>query len=173
MKIIEQIEKIGDMGKSKHNKQDDLTVAEVFHLWNHLVMRYEILETTNILSNFAKDEDLKEILDKGINILNEQINRLENVMKEFGIPFPERGAKELDSTINLDIINDKFIYKHIRGGIRTMIPSHVSGFLHSQSSKIRDIFKEFLVKELDVFDKFTEYGKLKSYTPQAPVYKPS
>lgn len=172
MRITTELEKLFDMGKSRKEKQSYLTVGEVFHIWNHLVLRYQIIETTNILANFAKDEELKVVIKMGADSLQEQVDTLEQLMNEYGIPFPPRSPKDANSTLGVEVITDRYIYNHILSGIKSMIPSHAGGFIHSNSSKIRSMFRNFLLKEMDLYDKLFEYGKLKGYPTEAPVYNP-
>jgi len=69
MKTVDIFEKLGQLDMSKKEKQNQISMYEVANIWDFLVMRYDIIESTNILENFVKDEDLKLILQKGTKIL--------------------------------------------------------------------------------------------------------
>jgi len=51
-----------------------------------LVARCDVLETTQVLENYAKDTDLKAILSTGKSILEGQISTLERELVRYGVP---------------------------------------------------------------------------------------
>jgi len=63
------------------------------------------MEATNVLKNFAKDEDLKKILQKGSTVLKQQVKILEQIMQEFAIPMPIRPPFEATSALQADVIS--------------------------------------------------------------------
>lgn len=172
MKITEQIQKIAELGKSTSEKQEIINVSEVFHLWNHLVQRYNVIYITNILQLFAKDEDLKLFLSVGEKTLNDNIILLEKEMLRYGIPLPLRPPKQTQAAANLEQISDRFIFRRILRGIQSFLPTHTMAFVHSTSPKIRQLFMEFMIEEMKLYDKFMEYGKIKGYENNPPQYKP-
>ncbi|KJS88265.1 MAG: hypothetical protein JM58_01525 [Peptococcaceae bacterium BICA1-8] len=172
MKIFEQFQKIAEVGMSTRDKQKTINVSEVFHLWNHLVQRYNVLYITNILESFARDEDLKLILISGKNSLDNHIKILEKEMLEYGIPLPNRPPKQTQSTSDLEEISDRHIYRRITRGIQSFLPTHTMAFIHSTSPKIRELFMSFLIEEMKIYDKLLEYGKVKGYIIFPPIYKP-
>lgn len=65
MKVADKIQRIAEKGMSTKDKQRSINVSEVFHLWNHLVQRYSVINLTQIYETFAKDDDLRIILKTG------------------------------------------------------------------------------------------------------------
>jgi len=59
MVLTKHIKKLKEIGMSTKEKQGTINVSEVYHLWSHLVQRYNIIYITEVLVNFAKDGDLK------------------------------------------------------------------------------------------------------------------
>lgn len=170
MKTLDIYQRIGEINKSTRDKQTEISVSEVWHLYNHLTMRYNVMETTNILRNFARSKDLITILDFGTKVLQSQIGILEKILKEYGIPLPIRPPFDSKSTTITEAITDRYIFRRIFRGIQSFIPYHAFAFIHSTSPKLREKFKTFLIAELDVYDKYIEYGKLKGFELVPPMY---
>jgi hypothetical protein len=171
MRITKQIQKIKELGMSTKDKQRIINVSEVFHLWSHLVQRYNIIYLTKVMTNFAKDDDLKLILTIGIKSLDSHIAILEKEMMEYGIPLPNRPPKETQTTATVEVITDRYIFRRVLRGIQTFLPTHTMAFVHSTSPKIRELFMSFLIEEMKLYDKLMEYGKIKGYDIKPPVYK--
>jgi hypothetical protein len=172
VKIPKQIQKLKELNMSTKDKQATMNVSEVFHLWNHLVQRYNIIYLTNILNLFAKDEDLKIILAFGKKVLESHIMLLEKEMMAYGIPLPVRHPKQAQTTASLEQISDRFIFRRVLRGIQAFLPTHTMAFMHSTSPKIRELFMSFLAEEMKLYDKLMEYGKVKGYTIMPPIYRP-
>jgi len=47
--MIEKIQHVSDIGKSTRDKQKDIFVSEVWHIWDILIERYSVINTTQIL----------------------------------------------------------------------------------------------------------------------------
>ena len=171
MTITQYIQKIKEKDMTTKEKQNEITVSEVFHLWIHLNQRYIVIHLTDILENFTQDNDLKLILKTGKTILNKNINLLENEMVSYGIPLPLRPPKESRTVDKIEEISDRYVYRRILRGIQAFLPTHMMGFIHSTSPKIRSLFMTFLIDEMKLYDNFIEYGKLKEYLLQPPNYK--
>ena len=77
MKVLKYIGKISEMGKSLRDKQRTINVSEVYHLWNHLMQRYNVIYVTNLLNSFVKDDDLKLVLNSGNKTLTKHTKLLE------------------------------------------------------------------------------------------------
>lgn len=172
MKITEKIHKLSLSGKATSEKQQLINVSEVFHLWNHLIQRYNVIYITNSLHLFAKDDDLKLFLEIGEKTLSNNINLLEHEMLLYGIPLPVRPPKQTQATTNMEQITDRFIFRRVLRGIQSFLPTHTMAFVHSTSPKIRELFMSFMIDEMKLYDKFLEYGKIKGYEITPPQYKP-
>ncbi|SFG56017.1 Protein of unknown function [Desulfotomaculum arcticum] len=173
MEILKQMQKITKQTMSTREKQKDISVSEVFHLWNHLVQRYNVIHLTNFMEAFASDSDLKLIIALGKKTLGEHVSKLEKEMMAYGIPLPVRPPKQTQPTSNIEAITDRFIYRRVLRGIQTFLPTHMMAYIHSTSPDIRGLFLAFLIQELKLYDKFIEYGKIKSYIIMPPTYKSS
>lgn len=171
MKLPTLYQKISEIGKEPSQKQQEISVSEVWHLHGHLIMRYDVLETTNIIGNYAQSPDLKLLLSKGTTVLEAQVKTLETLMKEYDIPLPERPPYGSKSTANVEIINDRYIFRRIYRGIQSFIPIHAGAFTQSTLPKIREQFKTFLMEEIELFNMLVEYGKIKGFEEVPPKYR--
>lgn len=171
MVLTKQIQKLKEMGMTTKEKQGTINVSEVFHLWSHLMQRYNIVYITKVLLNFARDEDMKLILNMGVKAIDKHIVLLEKEMLNYGIPLPNRPPKETQTTATWEEISDRYIFRRILRGIQAFLPTHTMAFVHSTSPKLRDLFMTFLIEEMRLYDKFMEYGKMKGYLVMPPAYK--
>lgn len=171
MTISSLIEKVTNTTKSAKEKQYDISVSEVWHLSKHLQMRYDVLETTNILKNFISSSDLQLILDHGVNVLQKQVKTLEDLMIKYQLPVVQRPPFDARILVNEEAMNDRYVFRRIFRGIQAFLPNHISAFDQSTDPIIREHFKKFLLEEIDLYDKFIEYGKLKGFEQVPPRYR--
>ncbi|AGL01088.1 DUF3231 family protein [Desulfoscipio gibsoniae] len=171
MKILKNLENLSRLAMSTGEKQKMINVSEVFHIWNHLVQRYNVIHLTSLLEAFASDPDLKIILASGKKTLGKHVSLLEKEMMTYGIPLPNRPPKYTKSTVNIEGITDRFIFRRVLRGIQSFLPTHTMALIHSTSPQIRELFITFLIEELKLYDGLLEYGKLKTYEVKPPIYK--
>ncbi|MGC7871975.1 DUF3231 family protein [Desulfosporosinus sp. SYSU MS00001] len=172
MKILKYIKDISEMNEFLRDKQTTINVSEVYHLWNHLMQRYNVIYITNLLDSFVKDDDLKLVLNLGNRTLAKHTELLEKELLNYGITLPLRPPKQTQETVNTELISDRHIYRRILRGIQAFLPVHTMAFIHSTSPKIRDLFISFMEEEMKIYDKYLEYGKMKDYLAKPPVYRP-
>ena len=172
MKTFKYVGKMFKANKSLRNKQRTINVSEVYHLWNHLIQRYNVIHITNLLNSFVKDDDLRLVLNLGNKTLTKHIKLLEKELLSYGIPLPLRPPKQTQKTLNSELISDRQIYRRILRGIQAFLPVHTMAVIHSTSPEIRDLFMSFNEKEMKIYDKFLEYGKIKDYLIKPPIYRP-
>jgi hypothetical protein len=163
---------VGKMFKSNESTQNTINASEAYHLWNHLMQRYNVIHLTNFLSSFVKDDDLKLVLELGNKTLTKHIKLLEKELLKYAIPLPLRPPKQTQQTVNAELMSDRQIFRRISRGIQAFLPVHTMAFIHSTSPEIRDLFMSFMVEEIKIYDKFLEYGKIKNYLIKPPIYKP-
>jgi hypothetical protein len=132
-------------------KQQHINVSEAFHLWNHLMQRYNTLFVTETMEMFVRDSDLKLILVTGNKNLNKSIKILEKEMMAYGIPLPVRPPKQTQTTTKIEEISDRHIYRRILRGIQSFLPTHTMAFVHSTTPKIRELFMAFLIDEMKIY----------------------
>lgn len=166
--IIQEIKGIGDTPKDKESK---ITVSEVWHLWDLVVARYDVIMETQLLLNFATDEEFKLILIKGLDTLKEQVKIKEGIMASYGIPLPDKPPEGVTNTTDVEEITDRYIYRHIYRGIQDFLNVHLSAVSQATDVQLRRRFIEFLKEEMEIFDMFVEYGKFKGWIINPPHYK--
>lgn len=171
MKITKLNQVLSKKAKPGIKKKKSLSVGEVWYLNRHLQMRYEILQTTNILKNFTTELDFRLILDSGVKILKAQIAVLEKLMQEYSIPLPPRYPLDVKSIAGAEMISDRYIFRTIFRGIQSFLPVHAEAFKGTTDPTLRGHFKKFLIEEIELYDGFIEYGKIKGYEVVPPRYK--
>jgi hypothetical protein len=171
VKLLKPFYRISELGMSVIDKQRTISVSDVFHLWNHLQQRYYVMYLTKIFEIHARDEDLRLVLKYGKNTLGKHVDLLEKKLMEFAIPLPLRPPKQTQITESLEICSDRYIFRRVLRGIQSFLPTHTMAVIHSTCPLIRDLFLSFLTEEMKLYDEFMEYGKLKEYTLEPPIYK--
>lgn len=172
MKIMKYLQKASSMNDSTKEKQSYITIAEVSSLWLQLSGRYDAIESTRILRNFVRDEDLKKMLDDGLKVLNKQVKELESTSRDYGIPMPCKPPEFSNIALDVNAITDKYVFKRIYRGIQNFLSLHMTCFIHTKSSFLREKFRKFLNEETDLFDAMIEYGKLKGWLEEEPTFRP-
>jgi hypothetical protein len=154
-------------------KAEKLAAGEAYHLWDHLTYRYDNISQTEIFHAFAKDLDFKLLLSVGLQRgLKQQAESLEKELQYFGIPLPKR-PKNFSIPDNLTAhLEDDHMFRMVLIGIQG------AGMLHAQALKqctvndrIRGIFKQLLLKELDYNNDLIRFGKLKGWLHPVPMYR--
>jgi len=151
-------------------EQNNLHHGEIFEIWAHLVSRYDVLKKTRIFANYAHDPDLKMLLDEGIKVLEQQIEKLEEIMTQNNIPLPDRPPAKANSESNDPLITDQMIYREVLNGMGQFLNTHIRTYRFMWNDDLRQTFIDFFVKELEVYDDWMKYGKMKGWinTPPEP-----
>lgn len=148
-----------------------LDCGEAFHLWDHLTFRYLNIELTQIYFVLAKDGDFKAMLKKGIqDVLQKDAERLEKELSYFGIPFPEAPKTIYDNLGTIEI-PDKAMFKQLLSGMASATVLHAQAIKQATTNdRIRKLFNELLIAEIDVIDNVILYGKAKGWMDTPPRF---
>lgn len=170
MNIPGIIDKIADMRKTSQTKQHEISAAEAGNMWNKLVGRYDLTESIMVLINFVKDEDLRKEVQNLLKKINRQIIELEKVMAEHAVSLALQPASEIKITEKIASVTDRVVFTSIYYSLKRFLPVHIVAFQQSTSPKIRAMFKSFLLEEMDLFEKFQDFGLVKNWLPPQPEY---
>lgn len=170
--LLDKWQKITELGKPVREKQNLVNVSEVFYIWDILLTKLDIMETIQIIENLIDDTDLKYIKGQVVKGLQTGITEMEKLMNDYGIPFPLRPPAGSNSPACLECITDRYIYNVLFEAIQAFFPILSSGFMNSTSPKVRKAFKSHLLLTLELQELIVEYGKLKGFLNEPPVYKP-
>lgn len=162
---------VENIGANPQEMQTKISVSEVWHLWELTSARYDVLQQTQIYENLCEDKDFKLVISSGIKTLKEQIKRKEKVMTKYGIPLPERPPSNITSIQKLDEVTDRYIYRQIFRGIQGFIHIHSSSVSQATDPSMRKLFIDLLKEEINIFDNYSEYGKLKGWIANPPGLK--
>ncbi|EEG78687.1 DUF3231 family protein [Dethiobacter alkaliphilus] len=153
--------------------KEDISLCAVSNLWDHLTYRYDNRKTTEIFYKAVHDVDFKLVLHLGSKQLNSQIAALEKELKRYGIPMPKRPGKFTQTFSDLQILDDDHIYRVLLASIQGAAILHAQSFKECASTdRVRGIFKQLLIEEINMLDKFMKIGKLKGWLNPAPTYGP-
>lgn len=136
---------------NKGPNPDNLRMGDVLALWD--VARNKIigLSTLSVYYLQAKDKDLKDLLDDGINIiLKNHVNKIQKLLLKRGYNFPasQGWEKKLDKDAQVSIpstvINDEEIAISLREIIRLTLSLETEGLRNATDKEIRDLLTEIL-----------------------------
>ena len=153
------------------HQKEQLSTSEAFHIWDHINLRYEQIELIGLFINFAHDTEFKVILQHGSYIFNKQVNHLEQLALRLNVPLPNRPSPPVMSPIDPETIKDKFMYGNILSWELTSLDTHVRAIIETiRNDSLRKLWSELLNAELEYYDKYLKYGKMKGWTRVVPIY---
>ncbi|ODA41925.1 DUF3231 family protein [Desulfosporosinus sp. BG] len=170
--IMDKLQKLTDTGKSIREKQRIINVVEVFYIWDVLVTKLDALETVQIFEHMIKDNDLAIIKNKVKEGLLEGIDDMEALMREYDLPFPMRPPADVSSIVHIEAISDRDIFQMFYEVIAAFFPILGIGFMQSTTPDVRKGLKNHLLLTMELQEMLVEYGKLKGFLNQPPVYRP-
>jgi len=158
--------------KSAQTKEkEQVSVSEANHIWDHVNTRYDQIELTNLFLEFVHDPDFKMLLKQGLSRLKDQITMLEKKALKYDIPLPERPPAKVESVIDPEAMEDKFVYRTILTGIQSAIDLHARAVIEAvRNDSVRKMFFDLLKEELNLYGAFLKYGKVKGWTKVVPAY---
>lgn len=153
------------------HQEEQLSTSEAFHIWDHINMRYEQIELIGIFANFAHDTEFKVILQHGLYVFNKQVNQLEKLALKLKVPLPNRPTLPVMSPIDPETIKDKFMYRNILSWELTALDTHVRAIIETiRNDSLRKLWNDHLSAELEYYEKYLKYGKMKGWTRVVPIY---
>lgn len=170
--IMDKFQKVADIGKSAREKQKIINVVEVFYIWDVLVTKLDALETIQIFEHMIEDNDLMIIKNKVKDGLFMGIDDMEALMREYDLPFPVRPPADVSSTVHIETVSDRDIFLMFYEVIAAFFPILGIGFMQSTTPDVRKGLKSHLLLTIELQEMLVEYGKLKGYLNQPPVYRP-
>ena len=171
MKIAGVMDKLADKGKTTEKEQYEISAAEAGNMWNKLAARYDLLESIMILMNYVKDEDLRKEMQSLLKRIKQQVVKLEKVMAEHAVSLPPRPPSEIVITEDIESITDRYIFIRMYYSIKRFLPVHIVAFQQSTSPELREMFKNFLLEEMELFERFENLGLRKNWLQSQPEYK--
>jgi len=158
-------------GGNVAKRQTKIYSGEAHMLWEHLQQRHDYLELTLVLLNNITDTEFKLMVEKGLrDTMKTQIQKVEDLLTIFGIPFPEGAPQSIKTKGDPEIWRDEMVFNLLLVGIRNFMNVHLRGIKLFLNDGLRNLFMEFLVEELKVHDNMMKYGKLKGWVLSPPAY---
>lgn len=169
--VMDKIQEVANIGKSIREKQGIINVVEVFYIWDVLVTKLDALESIQIFEHMIEDNDLKIIKNKVKDGILKGINDMEIIMRNYDLPFPMRPPADVSSTVYMESVNDRDIFQMFYEVIAAFFPVLGIGFMQSTTPDVRKGLKKHLLLTMELQEMLVEYGKLKGFLNQPPVYR--
>jgi hypothetical protein len=153
------------------HENESLSTAEAFHIWDHIILRYEQIELMGLYLSFAHDTEFKVILQHGLYVMNKQVKKLEQLALNHNVTLPNRPSQPIVTPIDPETIQDKFLYNNILGYLLNALDTHVRAIIETvRNDSLRNLWTQLLSAELEYYDKYLKYGKMKGWTRAVPIY---
>jgi hypothetical protein len=153
------------------HQKEQLSTSEAFHIWDHINLRYEQMELIGVFLNFAHDTEFKAILQHGLYIFSKQVKQLEQLALKYNVPLSNRPTSPVITPIDPETIKDKFMYQNILSWELTSLDNHVRAIIETiRNDSLRKLWSGILSSELQYYDKYLKYGKMKGWTRVIPIY---
>ncbi len=156
----------------KAKQKPQLDTQEAFNLWDMLRVRYDLIETVNIIKNFIHDKDFLVVVERWMSKPMEgQITELEKIMNDLKINLPRRPPKSARPPANIGAINDRYLMKLFMTLLQENLDMHMRAIQTSLTNeKVRAMFRRFLDAEIKIYDQALKYSKSKSWIGSPPNY---
>jgi len=149
---------------------EKVTTVEVANLWDHLTFRYDNYHSTEVIRSLAHDREFVAALDMGLNTLSKQIAVLEKELVRFAVPLPKRPGKLTMTMRDTEVVHDEHCYRTLLIGLYGALALHVQPLKECvYNDRIRALFKQLLVDELGMLDRYLKFGKLKGWLNAPPL----
>ncbi len=167
---------IGVVPSYKHlppDTDEKLSVAEAGNLWDHLTYRYANIHCSEVFKLLIHDKDFKVAIDMGLSLLVKQAKLLEKELKRFGIPFPQKPSNVTTAADIKTLQEDVHLFGILYMSIQGATTLHAKSYKQCMTNhRVRGIFKQLLLEEVEKLDDFTRFGKLKGWLSPVPSYGP-
>ena len=152
--------------------EEQLYTSEAFHIWDHIIMRYEQIELMGLFASFVHDTEFKVILQHGLYIYTKQLDNLEQLALRLNVPLPNRPSLPVASPIDPKTITDRFMYRTILSWELASLDTHVRAIIETiRNDSLRKLWSDLLNAELQYYDKYLKYGKMRGWTRTVPIYR--
>ena len=152
--------------------QEKVAANEIYHLWNHLLIRYTNIHQTSLFQKFATDADLQMLLSTGCKALKRQAKNLENILLRFGVTLPKNYPNVTIEPAFSEIVEDRYIFNAVYLGMQNAYSIHGAAIRECLvNDQVRTVFINLLFEELALLNDFIKYGKIKGWLPLPPVYQ--
>lgn len=151
--------------------QEQLSTSEAFHIWDHLTMRYDEIELIGLFSSFIHDSEFKAIMQHGVYVYTKQAKNLEKLALKLNIPLPNMPSLPVTTPIDPETLTDRFMYRTLLNWELASLATHVQALIETiRNDALRKLWTSLLSSELDFYDKFLKYGKMKGWARIVPLY---
>ena len=159
------------IGKNPAQEQRALHSGEPYEMFQHLIVRYDMMELAIIFQNFTNDTDFKTILTLGLNVLDKEITQIESEMNRLGLPLPKRPPRSINTPANTEIFRDEAMFRTLNRFIQISLYQLQRTGVIIMDPTLRDMFINMLTSQTELYTKFIAYGRLKGWIPIPPRYK--
>lgn len=156
---------------TSNDVKDRISTNEIYHLWSHLITRYQHIHQTKIFAKYTFNTDFQFLIKAGTDILNKQASKIEKKLLHYGVILPKKHSEIVPTPETTELYEDKFMFQTILTGMRNAAVLHGSAVNDCVlNDDVRTLFKSLLYEEIDFINRFIRYGKIKGWIYKTPSY---
>ncbi len=158
------------IGAANKAKEPVMAAGEAYLLWDNLVIRYDLVEIMQIYHNVAHDPDFRNLLAGDLQVWEKQINKIEQVMNKYKLPMPNRYPKSSNFPADPGIIKDQLLFRRVFTTAQDVLELCIRSLrAFVVNDELREMFADFFIKKLHVYDELCRYGKMKGWLAIPPM----
>ena len=159
------------VGAADTVKPPVLSLGEAYILWDMLTSRYDAIMITQSYQNLAHDPEFRIILTQGLGqTLEKQANKLEQELDRYKIQLPPRPPKSVNYEAQAGVFRDDFLFRRVFTSIQDFLDHHIWAIrVTVVNDPLRQMFIQFALDEVEVFNDLCKYGKLKGWLVIPPM----
>lgn len=152
-------------------KPSVLSTGETYILWDMLESRYDAIMITQTYQNLAHDPEFRMVLTQGLGqMLEKQVNKLEAELDRYMITLPPRPPKSVNYEAQSGVFRDEFLFRRVFTSIQDFLDHHIWAIrVTVVNDPLRQMFIQFALDEVEVFDDLCKYGKMKGWISVPPM----
>ncbi|HHT26739.1 MAG TPA: hypothetical protein GXZ82_05785 [Firmicutes bacterium] len=159
------------MSSMNKHRNRSITLLEAGLMSEQLSAVYDFMEHIMVLMNYAKDAELHKVLQRMLRQTGRRAEQLEKNLSEYNVALPPRPPVQVTITETPTSISDAYVFKRAFNSIVWFLPDQMFCFKFSPTHNVRIMFKDLLLKELDMFEELQRFGlrkKLVTGTTRIP-----
>jgi hypothetical protein len=150
------------------------TIGDAYWLWAEMEFyrSSSIILLESYLSN-TNDKELKKLLEHGLyNIAYPQLKKVEDALKDAGFTVPPRPVTRMHQrppeVIGAIVLSDDEVTNVVITASQYLLNQHIRAFAATFSDEYRNLFKGFIMEELDNIKRLYNLGKNRNLLASPP-----
>lgn len=163
---------IGLLPKKPETKATSVDIRETFNLWDILNSKYMTLERILVCKAFVEDADLKMVLKKMEQEIEENITILQKLMKKYNIISPNKNKVAIANQMNKELFSDDAIAMQLLLYEQEHVENLVLAvYSFVTNDDLRKVIMGMLLRTMKTADKLMKHVAIRGWVGIPPAYQ--